>query len=511
MSEKLIKPTAIVIAEEAMQTAMDMDTRDGAKLDECAVRLLAEYQVEELAAKRAKGYGGWEQAGCTLQHLSDLFHAQVAKGNIIGAANYLAFLHARNETTILPETKAVIREKKIVGSSTKGGRVVLVYDDGTTASSKDEVTWTTHSIGFVESYDGTAKVYYNENDELTTSTHFDPLEEAHTERNTYVNGELRMREEKTTSGGWVVTFPVVEVRDSGVPEVTSDERGNLIESTTTIQFMDKKEPVEIALSEKSFHEFTQEEIDHYAHRASLKPGVIDGGGKLLSDDIPIATALFKAPSFIGQLAPGVIYVGQPPAGENFSCSTKIDVAIADADAPALEGCFSLTDAELLALNDGEVYFSSSPLSYPESGFGTQYRVFGSGILGFARAAIALATSKETEAIAFNVDYLGADLPTVHVILKNGTIVATNDEPGQLDGVWSIPYRPMRDEDDGVLLREMYDAVAGEDAAFLGYMDKASDEWEDSDDQPTFDQFRNAIRGAVLASRAAAAAGEGEEV
>ncbi|MEG0000598.1 hypothetical protein [Comamonas sp.] len=49
-----------------------------------------------------------------------------------------------------------------------------------------------------------------------------------------------------------------------------------------------------------------------------------------------------------------------------------------------------TDAELLALNDGELFFSESPSKYPEAGFGTQYHGGAPGVLAFARAVIALA-------------------------------------------------------------------------------------------------------------------------
>ena len=49
-----------------------------------------------------------------------------------------------------------------------------------------------------------------------------------------------------------------------------------------------------------------------------------------------------------------------------------------------------TDAQLLALNDGELFFSESPSKYPEAGFGTQYHGGAPGVLAFARAVIALA-------------------------------------------------------------------------------------------------------------------------
>jgi len=46
-----------------------------------------------------------------------------------------------------------------------------------------------------------------------------------------------------------------------------------------------------------------------------------------------------------------------------------------------------TDAELLGLNVGEVYFSESPSKYPEV-HGTQYHAGAPGVLAFAREALA---------------------------------------------------------------------------------------------------------------------------
>lgn len=62
-------------------------------------------------------------------------------------------------------------------------------------------------------------------------------------------------------------------------------------------------------------------------------------------------------------------------------------ALAGVSAPA--GAVEPTDAELIALNAGECYFSESPSKYPELGHGTQYHAGAPGVLGFARAALAL--------------------------------------------------------------------------------------------------------------------------
>ncbi|MDH1788499.1 hypothetical protein N5D77_18165 [Comamonas thiooxydans] len=48
-----------------------------------------------------------------------------------------------------------------------------------------------------------------------------------------------------------------------------------------------------------------------------------------------------------------------------------------------------SDAELIALNAGECFFSESPTKYPELGHGTQYHGGAPGVIGFARAALEL--------------------------------------------------------------------------------------------------------------------------
>lgn len=47
-----------------------------------------------------------------------------------------------------------------------------------------------------------------------------------------------------------------------------------------------------------------------------------------------------------------------------------------------------TDAEIIALNAGEIHFSESPTKYPEAGHGTQYHAGAPGIVSFARAVLA---------------------------------------------------------------------------------------------------------------------------
>lgn len=65
-------------------------------------------------------------------------------------------------------------------------------------------------------------------------------------------------------------------------------------------------------------------------------------------------------------------------------ASKQILALVQLPAPAA------TDAQLLALNEGERYFSESPSKYPECGHGTQYHAGAPGVLAFARAALSLA-------------------------------------------------------------------------------------------------------------------------
>jgi hypothetical protein len=46
---------------------------------------------------------------------------------------------------------------------------------------------------------------------------------------------------------------------------------------------------------------------------------------------------------------------------------------------------ALSNEQILAPNQGEVYFSENPSKFPETGHGTQYHCGAAGLLKFARA------------------------------------------------------------------------------------------------------------------------------
>jgi len=54
-----------------------------------------------------------------------------------------------------------------------------------------------------------------------------------------------------------------------------------------------------------------------------------------------------------------------------------------------------SDAEILALNIGERFFSESRTKYPEAGHGTQYHAGAPGVIGFAREVLALAPKADS--------------------------------------------------------------------------------------------------------------------
>lgn len=62
--------------------------------DHAAVARLGYDQREKLAITRQRR-GGWWTPGCTVEQLSQMLHAAVAKGDPIDVANYCAFIHAK--------------------------------------------------------------------------------------------------------------------------------------------------------------------------------------------------------------------------------------------------------------------------------------------------------------------------------------------------------------------------------------------------------------------------------
>lgn len=68
-------------------------------LDTAALHKLQYSMEERLACKRLEGRKGWEDA--PEQVLRDLFYDAVARDSLIGAANYLAFMHQRG-ISLLP-------------------------------------------------------------------------------------------------------------------------------------------------------------------------------------------------------------------------------------------------------------------------------------------------------------------------------------------------------------------------------------------------------------------------
>lgn len=342
----------------------------------------------------------------------------------------------------------------------------------------------------IESFDGKTKVHYNGSDEVTTFIRESITPQAEpTSRTTYVNGDVRMREEKTTEGVWVVTFPVIEVRDSGVVE-PSDECW---------------QSAEAGLAEKPLHEFTNEEVSHYEHRASLTPKqqmeeFNSYHLKPVPDDCYVAMLHRGEVTGVGSLAAlnlPALDLGklQLPAGHAFTAVAKESI---QSGALVVRDQISIDFIEKV----DPVNITGSLIDTDAPGWKERIENGTISEIGTIGAKTIYASQVKPEGKLYVRDSLGADFPTVHVILKDGKIEATNDEPGHLEGIWSIPYRPMKDEDDGMLFRAMYEAVKNDDSAFLLRMDNIALDWE-GQHAPTFDQFRDAIREAMDASKAAA--------
>ena len=82
---------------EVTDRQMDGLFHFAAPTDDAAVDALAAHMKAKLAKQRAKGYGGWDDPGCSQQRLSDMLRDHVAKGDPVDVANFCAFLTARGE------------------------------------------------------------------------------------------------------------------------------------------------------------------------------------------------------------------------------------------------------------------------------------------------------------------------------------------------------------------------------------------------------------------------------
>lgn len=84
----------------------------------------------------------------------------------------------------------------------------------------------------------------------------------------------------------------------------------------------------------------------------------------------------------------VLYFDPQKPGHNAlnQLSRRLDAAFA---ASSTSSEAPISDAQLIALNAGERFFSESPSKYPEAGHSTQYHAGEPGVIAFARAALAL--------------------------------------------------------------------------------------------------------------------------
>lgn len=70
--------------------------------DDLAVNAFASTMKAKLAKKRAEGRGGWQEADCTEQRLSNMLREHVEKGDPVDVANFAMMLHQRRERIVAP-------------------------------------------------------------------------------------------------------------------------------------------------------------------------------------------------------------------------------------------------------------------------------------------------------------------------------------------------------------------------------------------------------------------------
>lgn len=79
--------------------------------DDIAVDGFAKVMSAKIASKRALGYGGWDdRTRCSNEHLSQLLHSHVDKGDPVDVANFAMMLHQRGERILsVPTAPAAAR------------------------------------------------------------------------------------------------------------------------------------------------------------------------------------------------------------------------------------------------------------------------------------------------------------------------------------------------------------------------------------------------------------------
>jgi hypothetical protein len=92
----------------------------------------------------------------------------------------------------------------------------------------------------------------------------------------------------------------------------------------------------------------------------------------------------------------------------FAKDFRTALAVAAAPQAPAASAVELADADILALNAGERFFSESPSKFPEAGFGTQYHAGRPGVLQFARAVLALGAASPQAAPAQGVGVAAVD-------------------------------------------------------------------------------------------------------
>lgn len=90
----------------------------------------------------------------------------------------------------------------------------------------------------------------------------------------------------------------------------------------------------------------------------------------------------------------------------------------------------MTDEQILALNEGEVYFSETPSRFPEAGHGTQYHCGAPGLLKFARALLAAASAQSSrQAVAWECSSPAGEKPSLAFLTSKKPTVEHYENQG----------------------------------------------------------------------------------
>lgn len=324
--------------------------------DAVAVDKLSVAMNAKLALQRSKGFGGWYTAECTQQRLSDMLRSHVDKGDPVDVANFCAFLLARGET-IAPQaanTSAVAAPDAVTDEMVHAALRVQHPN--------------MYRVHLRHPENGPASEARTEK-EIDTARKMIAAALAATRAATESREELAHRligEVKTADAiATAICQRVAELGDRSSPEDWPEAMlvtGNELHLVAREAVMEAQERQAAAMPVHLPVAWASENGMHWLNSAERSSGAFLNANLHKSK-----CAAATEPLYTGQQMQSLI--------------------------AAIHGLPSLavdpSDAQLIALNAGERFFSESPSKYPEAGHSTQYHAGEPGVIAFARAALAL--------------------------------------------------------------------------------------------------------------------------